>query len=243
MTERDDIDMLAAEYVLGTLDRAERDAVAARRPNEPALEAAIADWQGRLASLDEYAQERAPAADLFAKIEERLDGAPATDGSGAEVVALRTRLARWRTTAVAASLIAASLAGVVVYQAWITNGWLTPQAQNTYVAVFNEGDQRPRFLLSVDLDTRRLTIRPLAGGAPSGKSYELWIVSERYGPQPKSLGLLDRAEGPTQKRLSDLSPALLREATFGISLEPEGGSPIGRPTGPAIHGRLIPTAE
>jgi anti-sigma-K factor RskA len=54
------------------------------------------------------------------------------------------------------------------------------------------------------------------------------------------LGLLGGAAELTRKGLPGLDPAELRNATFGISIEPEGGSPTGRPTGPAIHGKLIP---
>ena len=49
-------------------------------------------------------------------------------------------------------------------------------------------------------------------------------------------------DAPTERALDEISPAVLRDALFGISLEPAGGSPTGRPTGPALHGTLIPTA-
>ena len=42
-------DFLAAEFALGTLDPGERAALAARRQREPELDAAIADWERRLA--------------------------------------------------------------------------------------------------------------------------------------------------------------------------------------------------
>ena len=53
MNELDDIEALAAEYVLGTLSREERRAVASRRENEQALDAAIAAWERRLGPLAE----------------------------------------------------------------------------------------------------------------------------------------------------------------------------------------------
>ena len=53
MTELDDINGMAAEYVLGTLNAAERAQVAARRMREPALEAAIVEWETLLAPLNE----------------------------------------------------------------------------------------------------------------------------------------------------------------------------------------------
>ncbi len=49
----EEIDMLAGEYVLGTLDAAERAMVAARRQREPALDQAIRAWEARLGPLVE----------------------------------------------------------------------------------------------------------------------------------------------------------------------------------------------
>ena len=51
MTDRDDLDMLAAEFVLGTLDARERAAVAVRRQSEPDLDEMITAWEQRLSAL------------------------------------------------------------------------------------------------------------------------------------------------------------------------------------------------
>ena len=72
MTTDDDIDAIAGEYVLGTLDPAERSVVAARRQREPALDAAIRDWEQRLAPLDAETREIAPPVGLWTRIERRL---------------------------------------------------------------------------------------------------------------------------------------------------------------------------
>ena len=57
MTDREDIDMLAAEYVLGTLDRDERSSVAARSLHDPELAVAIEAWQRRLSPLNQHVSE------------------------------------------------------------------------------------------------------------------------------------------------------------------------------------------
>lgn len=54
MTESDAIDVLAGEYVLGTLDAAERAAAHVQRRRNPALDAAIVAWEGRLAPLTDW---------------------------------------------------------------------------------------------------------------------------------------------------------------------------------------------
>ena len=72
MTEEEDIDGLAAEYVLGSLDAAEREHVEACRALDRSLAAAIDGWERRLAPLLEEAPEMAPPADLYDRILARI---------------------------------------------------------------------------------------------------------------------------------------------------------------------------
>ena len=58
MTDHDDIDMLAAEYVLGTLDAGERTEVARRRQHDADLDACILAWEARLAPLGDEVEAR-----------------------------------------------------------------------------------------------------------------------------------------------------------------------------------------
>ena len=232
MTEREDIDMLAAEYVLGTLDAAERTAVAARRRREPALESAIVAWERRLDPLNQEVAAVPPAGDMLARIEQRLAGPLPAAGAGADIVALQRRVTTWRRLAIGASAIAASLMlAIGVREA------TRPQLDTNWVAVFQKDDESPSFLLSVDLEKRQLTVRMVAAQPQTGKTYQLWIASPTIGPQPRSLGLIQDAAYTTHQAGYDRG--LLQQATFGISLEPAGGSPTGVPTGPALHAKLI----
>lgn len=240
MTEHDDdIDALAGEYVLGTLPAAERAALAARRQREPDLDAAIRAWEERLHPLTDLVPAAAPPADLFRRIEARLDLSVPGDVTRIEQVeALRRRLRFWqRMTA------AACAAAIVVVAAAGLREATRPAAQATYVGVFNEGDRLPSFYLTVDLARRELTIRPVDARRQPGKTYQLWIASETLGPAPRSLGLVDDDLEATRRPLTDFDPALLRRATFGVSLEPAGGSPTGQPTSPALHTRLMPVLQ
>ena len=56
MTEEDDIDGLAGEYVLGSLDAAERRQVDVRLQTDASLAAAIAAWERDLAPLSDQGQ-------------------------------------------------------------------------------------------------------------------------------------------------------------------------------------------
>lgn len=243
MNGNDDIEMLAAEYALGTLDAAERAQVAARRQREPALDQAIIAWERRLAPLAATVPEVAPPAGLLDKIEAEIRGGAVAPASGAstspavvlaEVAALRRRLARWRAGAIGTGAIAASLLiAIVTLDHW------RPRPPQELVAVFQKDDDSPAFVMSVDVEKRMLTVRIVAASRPDpDKTYQLWIASDQLGASPRSLGLIDRGEFTVHRAL-DYDPILLRNATFGVSLEPAGGSPTGRPTSPAIHSRLI----
>ena len=236
MTASDDIDDLAGEYVLGTLDAAERASIAARRLREPDLDTAIRDWERRLSPLDSATAPIAPPSDLFRKVEQRI-GAP-TAGTVVELAAVRRQLQRWRRIGVAASALAASL--LVAVGVRETMWQAAPQ---TYVAVFAKDDVLPTFYMTFDLASREMTIRPVDAQRQPGKTYQLWIASDQIGPAPQSLGLMDDALGPTTKVLSQFDQGLLQRATFGVSLEPAGGSPTGRPTSPALHAKLLPVTK
>jgi anti-sigma-K factor RskA len=227
--------------VLGTLDAAERAAVAARRQREPELAAAIDAWQRRLAPLDAEIGEVVPREGLFDRIAARTfgqrgDASMSGPGGGARIIALERRVRFWKWATASAAAVAATLALVIGFR-----DTLLPQADQTFVAVFQKDDQQPAFLLSIDLKTRELIIRPVTAEPQQQRTYQLWIVDPNVSPVPRSLGLIESSlKEPTRKALVELEPAVLRRATFGISLEPLGGSPTGRPTGPALHGRLIP---
>ncbi len=229
MTDGDDIEMLAAEYVLGTLDAAERADVARRRAREPQLDAAIAAWERRLGPLSAAVPPVEPPADLLGKIRGRIDAA----GPGGEVVVLRRAVQRWRAIGLSAMAAAAALLVVI----GVREAGREPPSR--YVAVFHQNDETPSFLLSIDLAERRVTIQPVAAPRQPDRTYQLWIASDQLGARPRSLGLLSDASLTTAEIDLPIDVASLRTATFGISVEPKGGSPTGVPTGPALHARLL----
>jgi anti-sigma-K factor RskA len=243
----EDIQMLAGEYVLGTLPRSERQSVSARRVVEPALEAAILAWEAELAPLAEMTPETEAPNHLFAEIERRLFGAtPLLETSSAEggradparasaeIIDLRRRANRWRIGCAISSALAASLLIV------IGMGWMRQQAEPTsFVAMLQKDASSPAFLVSVNIAERRLSIRPVAAERQTGKSYELWLVNTQF-PAPRSLGIVHDADLTTGASLAAYTPDTVRNSVLAVSLEPEGGSPTGAPTGPVLFtGKLV----
>lgn len=251
MIDHDDIHALAGEYVLGTLDGVERHAVDVRRRVDPILDQAIARWETHLSPLTSQVLDVAPPADLLRRIQQRLDaatpmrsqtsaavtpGSGAAPTTGAAVIDLTRRLRRWQMATVATTALAAGLAGLVVLRP-------APVTEQSYVAAFVANDELPRFMLTIDLAKRELMIRPVGAERLSGRTYQLWIASDRLGPDPRSLGILDDGSAPLQRRSLDaFDPNLLRTATFGVSIEQAGGSVTGRPAPGALHAKLLPVA-
>jgi anti-sigma-K factor RskA len=116
MTEEEDIDGLAAEYVLGSLDAAERADVAARRTLDPSLTAAIEAWERRLAPLIEQAPDVAPSPNLFDRILARIAPQEAPVRRAVPVVPRRMALQPALRLALGAGALAACL--LLAIAAW-----------------------------------------------------------------------------------------------------------------------------
>jgi anti-sigma-K factor RskA len=245
MTSDDDRDVLAAEYVLGTLDPGERERAEALMRSDAGFAALVNDWERRLGELHAAVPPVEPPAQLFERIAQRLAG---SDQAGQVVAldALRRRARGWRNLASAMTALAAVLAALLVTSLvrpdllplpWrrdvaVAQG---PQASGRLVAVLQKDAASPAFILTVDLDNRTMTVRRIAAEQPAGKSYELWLVSKDFA-KPRSLGLVGAQEFTIGTALAAYQPDTITDATYAISLEPEGGSPTGEPTGAVLWG-------
>jgi anti-sigma-K factor RskA len=108
-----------------------------------------------------------------------------------------------------------------------------------FVAVLQSSPDAPAFIMTVDLAQRSLTVRRVSAEEQAGKSYELWLVSDKY-PAPRSLGLIGTREFTQVPALQAYDRNTIENATFAVSLEPEGGSPTGVATGPVLFsGKLL----
>jgi len=256
-------EVLAAEYVLGTLASNERERARTMIENDPAFAQLVRAWELRLGQLHAMVAPVEPPPETWARIQARLDG---TDPSTAmllphpdhaarvvaegNVVQLRRRIGRWRQATAALAAIAAALIAFVatsVVRPDMLPGGLRPKPveivrtvekpvekivekvvertvnPGRFVAVLQQDAASPAFILTIDVATRTASVRRVAAAPQAGKSYQLWLVSDQF-PKPRSLGLVGTNEF-SQPALASYDPAVIRGATYAVSLEPEGGAP------------------
>jgi len=236
----DELDIAAAEYVLGTLPADERAGISERLGRDPALLSSIRRWQERFSVLDGSAPAVAPPAALWRSIEQatRPAGLAATsDEPRSNVVQLRRRVAFWRGATFATGALAAALAGFFV----IDRMTESPDAAGSrYVAVVDTGGREPALIAEVDTATGLIRVRALQAEIPAGRSLELWHIAE--GDEPRSLGVLQA--GADAQTIRDAASAGPVDGVIAVTVEPQGGSPSGAPTGPVVYsGRLIPVED
>jgi anti-sigma-K factor RskA len=215
MSEALDQDLLAAEYVLGSLDPEQAQVAARMLAEDPIFERAVEVWQHRLTPLSVLAPSAEPPADLWQRIVQ------STTPKAENVVPLR-RMRLWQASTAGALAVAASLAAFVILR----------QAEPSAIAVLTPIVGEPSVLLATSEAGRKLRIRPNGPIAvPDGKDLELWALPSGQ-TRPRSLGVVP-ADGRQIVAHLEVDTQLM------VSLEPRGGSPTGQPTGPVIYaGRL-----
>jgi len=217
----DEDDLLAAEHALGLADESAREA------GDPAFAAAIERWRARFDPL--LGPERAPPPDLWARIERKL---PANDPGR------RDPARPWRVATFAASAVAAVLLGVVVLQPTAETPVPAPLPQiavappaKMMVAALTPKEGKGTVTIAYDDREGRMTVTPV-GMDVDGRTPELWVIPA--DGKPRSLGVIAAADARTMIVPAGQRGLLSGGVTLAVSLEPEGGSPTGQPTGPVV---------
>lgn len=225
----EDIDALAGEYVLGTLSASARASVEERMRTEPALHDAVQGWEARLLPLTALAAPAEPSPALWTRIERTLG--PVMGATSAKVQPSASRasglsgwwnnLQLWRGLAAGGFAAAALMVAVMV-----TRPLPTPQYMVVLVA---PQDKAPGWVIQTS-SSRQLSLVPLGTfEVPPQKTLQFWTKADQWRG-PVSLGLVK--QGQTLRIPIDKLPPLEANQLFELTLEPENGSPIDRPTGP-----------
>jgi len=228
-----EIHELAGEYVLGTLPAAARREVEARLENEAALRAAVLAWEERLLPLAGLAEPLSPSPRLWQRIERSLNARPrAITPRGSAWWRGWSSLRLWR------SLAAGGFATAAILAAALTGRLIEPPPAPRFMVVLVAPDDRAPGWVVQASSPQRVELIPLATvEVPADKTLQFWTKADDW-KGPVSLGLV--TPGRSLSVPLDALPALQPNQLFELTLEPRGGSPIGKPTGPVrFIGRAV----
>lgn len=220
----EDDELLAAELAFGLIDGEERQVAESRIGRDAPFTRAHARWQAYAAAMFADRGE-APRPSVWSAIEARL---PANDvAPSASAKSLRW----WQMGTLAASAAAVVL-GVVSMQKPATVFVHVPVAQAPtapMVAVLTG----KKGLVTVSFDPASGRMVSAASGLDIGDhSPELWVIPA--DGKPRSMGLMNASAPGWGKVPTMASSVMAAGVTIAVSLEPDGGSPTGQPTGPVI---------
>jgi anti-sigma-K factor RskA len=213
-------ELLAGEYVLGTLPARARARFERLMRADPELARLVDLWSARLSPLDAPTRPEPPPPRVWQAIEARLP----------KVVPLRPRwhesVRVWRRIAVGALAAAAALLIFVLTS-------LPPAGSGgRVVAVLMDKGGTAGWIATLNPRKGEVVltaVRPQA--IDQAHIFELWAISGRGPPKPLGLMTASLAERATLP-----SAALPPEGgVLAVSLEPAGGSPTGAPTGPVLY--------
>lgn len=209
-------------------------------PEQPVVTAASVDAPAEVAAVE--------ASEIVAE--------PVVAEQPSNVIPLSSRKSGGQTFGWVMTAVAASLAGVIALQAYrpellpeklrvkpqiqvveVAAPAATPAAQ--FVAVLQQNAAAPAFILTVDTATKNFTVRKVGAAPEPGKSYELWLVSDKL-QRPRSLGVIGGSDFTIRPALAAYDNDTINKATYAVTIEPEGGSPTGVATGPIVYtGKLV----
>lgn len=220
---------LAAELALGVLTGSSHSAAETRALNDPEFFRLVTAWQARLGGLIQATPAVSPRDQVWRQIETRLFQ---TDKS-TPALSLPTRggvwhsLFFWRAMTFAIASLSIGL-GIFI----TINPVVNPSSVTPLIATLQAENAGPVFLAQLNPGTNNLTIRPVFNKDDAAHDLELWLIPN--DKVARSLGILSKS-GATQIAISDALQRLAGpEAVLAITVEPPGGSPTGKATGPII---------
>lgn len=206
---------LAADYAIGLMPAAARRRFEQLLLDDAELRVELAKWQESLASLNEPLVEVPVPDRIWTAINARIEP------QELHVPAKRPFWNWLRVTVAVCSLLVA-----------VTLGILYNRDSSQYSATLLSASAQPALRIKAHDDYLQVEPLALAAVAP-GHSLELWAVPA--DGKPISLGVIP-AGGKGRVALSEKQHALLgKPIALAVSLEPEGGSPTGQPTGPVLY--------
>ena len=214
------LDQLAAAYALGVLRFRARARFERLCLQPGSALTARHRWEDRLLPLAMDLPAVVPTAARWQQIQRRigeLNGRAAAPS------------VRWWLAAAASVAAVALLVGRMT--PWNEPNW---QPVATLAQANAPANTQPLWRIERDANSSRLNLRAVGTiTIAASKSYELWVLPSGAG-HPVSLGVLPR-QGRLEVKLTAVQRQFLMAGLqVAVTIEPDGGSPTGLPTGPVV---------
>jgi anti-sigma-K factor RskA len=233
-SDKELIQALAAEYVLGTLRGRARDKFETLRATREDVQQAVWYWESQLNDMALKLEPNAPREELWQSINKKLS----LDSKPIKLVDTFTQPTHERPKysqpqkaanniwkfAVGLSTAACLVLAIILFN-FVSQIDTTKQAI-TAVAIFDDADSKVLWSVDVKEDSLEVKSTELLT-QQTNNDYQLWIVP-KSGDAPISIGLLPQVGETTIK--GKLALDLDDIEVLAVSIEPLGGSPTGQPT-------------
>lgn len=260
------INLIAAQYVLGTLSASTRMRFQQLMQHQPELLKLTHAWERRLNPLAQLLEPQAVPEVVWQRIEAVLDQLHstsnakstsslnaandptvfdvATDTITAPTIQPIKSQTYWKPFAWLSSAVAAGLMLFIVVKIPMLQTDPVPvmaQAQPVAIqdiAVLSDNEKQPAWI--VRKQGNHLILQQLnAYSVPTQNDLELWSIAASPNAVPQSLGLVRVTDGKavlSQAQTTQMSS----DSILALSLEPKNGSPTGLPTGSVLYsGKVV----
>lgn len=243
--------LIAAQYVLGTLSVSARLRFQTLMQQQPPLRQMTHAWERRLNPMASLLEPHAVPDHVWQQIEAKLDSI--SDVAQRPVLAMQPSpsalpaaandaKSMWRPWAWTSTAVAAGLAVFIALQPQLIAPPSSPvvvQAQpvpSRDIAVLSDDSKQPAWI--VRQQGNSLLLSQMSDyRVPSDRDLELWSIQGNAAPQ--SLGVVRLQQGKAILSVTQ-APLLSADAILAISLEPKNGSPTGLPTGSVLYtGKVV----
>lgn len=218
-------ELLAGEYVLGLLRGAARRRFERLLIEDARLRAEVTNWEEKFTAWNHPLTPLAPPDSVWQRLEARVKADEKLSRRPARLPSFR---ALWSAGAVVAAVI------ILIAGIFLGRSVLAPSPAPSYLAIMSTGQGQPRWLITLHPQTRHVEMKALAENTPPpGKSYELWMLPGNG--KPIAMGLMNSRGSASETVSAEIVAAITGAKGLAISIEPEGGSPSGQPTGPVVY--------
>ena len=224
----------AAEYVLGTLDARENQAFESRLVDSADARRELAYWEERLNTLGLALTPVAPPENVWRNVQAEIEGSGSATrekvapiGSASDI---GQRRSGWRSLAIAASIAALVMAGVLFSSSSDSPSGDNPGAP-AYASMVYDAPTGISWLVTAPEDGRAMSVTALGSyDVPEGKVLQAWLVPA--DGDPIRIGEWPHTQGNHEMPVSEAGARYIsQQASLMVSMEEAGTTDQPLPTG------------